>query len=856
MLYHSAFASTYYVRADGTAVNKSTAIGPVTDSTQTMSVAVFNSQTFSDGDTVIFSSRGGNFNNTAVVFPSGGSTFANRIIYKGESGFEPTFDGQNTTDVILKVASKNNLEIQSMTVTRPVTSGVEIGGTSGGIIVKDIVSTYSGNQAFQNLDTASTTYYNITGSHDVDDGFSMHDASRANIFNGTFEDNDQNVNTIKGTTLYADNLTIRGCIHQCIYLVNSYGTSEITSATLKNILIENSTATGTPIYLSTHASTTIDNLIIRNISSSGITNNQGLITLDSDAQLDLKNFSITGNTSTSYLMSAIMTINTTATKGKNLRISNGIITDLTGHAIDSYEDFLTMDHVLIKDLASGKYAVVVRNGVGSLKNLTVFDNNKNNNGLFVTGASSTLNATNTIIYNVGTALNNSSGSGSTAYSTNFGNTSASSGTWSQTNTLNTNPLFVSTTSENFNLLSTSTLIDAGINLGSTGDASGNPIYGNPDIGAYEYQPPFALGTSLIDTSGYIRIYGDRRFRYTTATSSTMSADFSVAPAEGSWSYGASTTRPEWLNVGNFTWRSSGDYYKAWIASSTSATTTVYTIGNMRASTTYLVAIDGAATSTASSDTNGRISFSYSGNYSTNKLFTITSDTTAPQVTLTSPTAGSTIGGASVTVSATSTDNAYVYGVQFYYASTTIGTLITATSSENTYSTVWDTTNIPNGAYQLYAVAQDASLNYATSSLITINISNTTGNTSASNVSTVISSSGGQASQSFLKSIGLINTKATDSSVSTVSRDLKIGSKGDDVKSLQVFLNKNGFVISKTGPGSPGNETDIFGALTRKALADFQSAYSFYILKPAGFKTATGVFGPATRKFIQTEFYNL
>jgi hypothetical protein len=146
------------VRADGTAANKAAAVGPSTDATASMNVTTFNAQTFSDNDIVIFSSRGGAFNNVAVVIPSGGSTFANRIIYKGESDFEPTFDGQNTTDVIMKVSSKNNLEIQAMTFTRPVTSGFEVGGTSDGVIVSDIVSTYSGNQSFQNLDPSSTLF--------------------------------------------------------------------------------------------------------------------------------------------------------------------------------------------------------------------------------------------------------------------------------------------------------------------------------------------------------------------------------------------------------------------------------------------------------------------------------------------------------------------------------------------------------------------------------------------------------------------------------------------------------------------------------------------------------------------------
>ena len=86
-----------------------------------------------------------------------------------------------------------------------------------------------------------------------------------------------------------------------------------------------------------------------------------------------------------------------------------------------------------------------------------------------------------------------------------------------------------------------------------------------------------------------------------------------------------------------------------------------------------------------------------------------------------------------------------------------------------------------------------------------------------------------------------------SSVSeSFTRDLTIGSEGQDVKALQVFLNNNGFVIAPSGPGSEGNETTFFGNLTRDALIRFQEAYRAEVLTPVDLTQGTGYFGPSTR----------
>ncbi|MBT7717722.1 hypothetical protein HN699_05135, partial [Candidatus Uhrbacteria bacterium] len=74
------------------------------------------------------------------------------------------------------------------------------------------------------------------------------------------------------------------------------------------------------------------------------------------------------------------------------------------------------------------------------------------------------------------------------------------------------------------------------------------------------------------------------------------------------------------------------------------------------------------------------------------------------------------------------------------------------------------------------------------------------------------------------------------------RDLTLGSKGEDVRELQKYLNKSGYILADSGPGSRGNETDYFGELTRQALIKFQKA--------VGIKPAAGYFGPITRSFIK------
>lgn len=82
-----------------------------------------------------------------------------------------------------------------------------------------------------------------------------------------------------------------------------------------------------------------------------------------------------------------------------------------------------------------------------------------------------------------------------------------------------------------------------------------------------------------------------------------------------------------------------------------------------------------------------------------------------------------------------------------------------------------------------------------------------------------------------------------------NRDLEVGMTGEDVRQLQIFLNNNGYVLAETGPGSIGNETNRFGALTKVSLIRYQDANFESILKPLNLKKGTGYFGVSTRKYI-------
>ncbi len=67
---------------------------------------------------------------------------------------------------------------------------------------------------------------------------------------------------------------------------------------------------------------------------------------------------------------------------------------------------------------------------------------------------------------------------------------------------------------------------------------------------------------------------------------------------------------------------------------------------------------------------------------------------------------------------------------------------------------------------------------------------------------------------------------------------QMGSSGGEVMWVQKFLNSHGAQVASSGAGSPGNESNYFGALTKAALAKWQAAN--------GVSPAAGYWGPISR----------
>ncbi|MEK7069029.1 MAG: LamG-like jellyroll fold domain-containing protein [Patescibacteria group bacterium] len=92
--------------------------------------------------------------------------------------------------------------------------------------------------------------------------------------------------------------------------------------------------------------------------------------------------------------------------------------------------------------------------------------------------------------------------------------------------------------------------------------------------------------------------------------------------------------------------------------------------------------------------------------------------------------------------------------------------------------------------------------------------------------------------------------STATGLSSFTRNLKRGDRGEDVRALQRFLNTHGFAVTASGDGSSGKETTYFGSGTVSALIRFQNAYKSDILAPAGLTKGTGFFGALTRKIVE------
>lgn len=242
--------ATYYVRADGivTAANKATATDPTSASTS-LSLAEASASSFSPGDQVVFSSRGGNFSSGYFEVPSSGAT-DRPIIYKGEYGYTPVFSDASRS-YHFNAISKHDFEFQNMKSIGPTNSCFRIIGNSYRVVGRDLIGMRSGNQAFQHEENSGFSpvveYHNIVGCYCTDDGLSLHDDSRVTVYGGRFFRNDQGINYIAGGHVTLYDVTSIGNTAYDFWLTQQTGGSGVRATRCRfggRVSIDNSAASG------------------------------------------------------------------------------------------------------------------------------------------------------------------------------------------------------------------------------------------------------------------------------------------------------------------------------------------------------------------------------------------------------------------------------------------------------------------------------------------------------------------------------------------------------------------------------------------------------------------------------------
>ena len=379
--------------------------------------------------------------------------------------------------------------------------------------------------------------------------------------------------------------------------------------------------------------------------------------------------------------------------------------------------------------------------------------------------------------------------------------------------------------------STTLVLDGSMDVALGGTDSASMVFGDPANG-YPFKRPFMGYASTISSDGTTTLV----VTGITGTTTVNSVPLDITPSAGQ------------VTVTINTWNASGDYSKEWTETGdVHSATSSHMIGNLQTNTGYTVKVDGAVFGHYISDGSGQISFMYDGGYSTH-IFDVIEDVAVPSP-VTPPVQSSQSsggGGGSISPAALSLILAPSASTTAY-----LNSLGVKSPTPVAYSFAYD--------FQPGSVDPD------------IKVLQQWLNTHGFQVASVGPGSPGQETTLFgpaTKAALIRFQKANDISPATgnfgpltraamnkshaavqnasvsyaFSRTLGLGDTGEDVKALQMYLNSHGFIVSASGPGSPGNETVSFGLYTRSALAKFQKAKNI--------DPASGYFGPITLSVIR------
>jgi hypothetical protein len=204
-------------------------------------------------------------------------------------------------------------------------------------------------------------------------------------------------------------------------------------------------------------------------------------------------------------------------------------------------------------------------------------------------------------------------------------------------------------------------------------------------------------------------------------------------------------------------------------------------GNTRAWTDYGVGKVTGATYDATSGRMYLIGFPFGTDDYTGRLYsfvvnaggpaTTPGDTAAPDVAVSNPTSGATV-GATATLEATASDNTGVTGVWFTVDGSTVGSEIKTAP----YRMTWNTSGVSNGTRAIRAVARDAAGNVATSQAVNVTLNSTSVDTTAPTVSLTAPAAGATitgtvaVSASASDNVGVTSVQFTLNSVNLGSPD--------------------------------------------------------------------------------------
>ena len=417
----------------------------------------------------------------------------------------------------------------------------------------------------------------------------------------------------------------------------------------------------------------------------------------------------------------------------------------------------------------------------------------------------------------------------------------------ETNGINgSNPLFVSTSTNDFTLQVGSPAINEGTDLSAyfTTDFASTTRPQGPawDIGAYEY---VGVNIPTITTQSASSV---------TATTATLNGNITATGGSNATTRGFAYSTSATLATVIATTSASGSF-------STGAYTD--SVSSLTCNTAYYA----RAYATNSGGTG----------YGSIQSFTTSAcpDTTPPVLSAGVPSGTLSAGTTGTTLSVTTDES----------ATCKYGTLAATAyaSISNTFSTTGGTTHTQSlsglsaGSYSYYVRCTDGSSNANTSDYtlaFTIaapvtadSVPESHANLSSANRARRLSatpnqsvptssSSGTPTLRQFidvLTALGIIPPDKAEiareaiqaqNTATVPQNNLATGYRGSSVQALQRILNAKGFLVAKSGAGSPGNETSVFGAGTREALRAFQQANGI---------PATGYYGPLTRAALAESF---